>query len=479
MMGRPGGLRVRLLLGTAATLLAALLAVDATAYVALSRFLESRIEKNIDLVLERASRQVAALDGEPVTTADVDRILPPDVYVALYEDVELILERRPGTGDPGTPPPGTPPVDARVRALTLDEGPLLVRVGGRVAAVDRVVVALPRAEDRRTLQRFLRVQVVSGLLILVLALLSAATVLRAGLAPLRELADTARTIGRGERRQVRVDNPGTEVGEVAHALDQALTERQRSEDRVRDFVADASHELRTPLSTVHGWADLYLNGGLDRWEDVDLAMDRIRDETARMSALVDQLLVLARLDAGALPSPTDVDLTTLCAQVVADAAAAAPEHSLAIMAPEGSEAVVVRADEASLRQVVTNLVVNATRHTPAGTQVDVLVGPVRDDVVLGSRSVGLCVRDTGPGLTEPERSRAFDRFWRHGRAGATGTGLGLAIVRDLVLAHGGRVTLEETRGGGLTARVEWPVVSAADLDVGDDPGTGPRSRPPT
>lgn len=319
-----------------------------------------------------------------------------------------------------------------------------------------VVVGVSSEEDQRTLKRFVRVQVVSGLIILALALLAAMSVLRAGLAPLRELANTARAVGRGERREVRVNDPTTEVGEVAQALDQALGQRQRSEDRVRDFVADASHELRTPLATVHGWADLYLSGGVDQWEDVDLAMHRIRDETARMTALVDQLLALARLDADAPTHPTDVDLTALCAQVAADAAAGAPGHRLAI---EATGSVVVRADESSLRQVVSNLVTNATRHTPPHTSVTIKLKVIDSDGCR-ERHVRLSVCDNGPGLPEEERGRAVERFWRHEKTHSSGTGLGLAIVSDLVRAHGGHVVLEETVGGGLTARVEWPLPRA-------------------
>jgi two-component system OmpR family sensor kinase len=252
-------------------------------------------------------------------------------------------------------------------------------------------------------------------------------------------------------------------------IEHAFGVRAASEARMRQFVADASHELRTPLAAVRGYAELYRQGAVSEPEDVASAMRRIEDEAARMGMLVEDLLLLARLDEERAARTERVDLTVLAADAVQDARAIAPDREITLIGlrgPLGSAE--LAGDEPRLRQVVTNLVANAIHHTPAGTPVEVAVG-IRD------RSAVLEVRDHGLGVDPAEASRVFERFFRsdpsrtRGRGG--GTGLGLAIVAAIVAGHDGRVGVARTQGGGATFIVEIPL--PADVQPSISPGQDP------
>lgn len=462
-------LRGRLLVGTVALLVVGLLAADVTAYLALRRFLDERVDNTIELVLDRGLAR-ARLTGPAMPTAGMEQLIPANAYLALYDaEGDLVLARLPlqhGDSRPPVVPPvnelpagpvtiGADPETAlRVRRELLPpEQALPVEINGQVRSVTGLVVGVSLADNAATLRRLVLVQGIAGLLIVVLGVALARLVLTTGLRPLRAVADTAREIGRGDlRRRVPVGDPRTEIGTVATALNQAFDQRERSEALTRTFVADASHELRTPLSAVHGWADLYLNDGITDWDGVDEAMRRIRTESTRMGALVEQLLTLARLDAHQPLAHDEVDLGRACADVLDSLRVTATHHRLTLTA---DEEVTVTGDATALHQVVQNLVGNAVRHTPPGTAVEVRVH--RDDA-----DAVLVVRDEGPGLDAPGLAHAFDRFWRAdpGRAAPGGTGLGLAIVRDIVEAHGGTVALDSAPGRGLTATVRLPVVTA-------------------
>lgn len=466
-MRRPAvrSLRGRLLVGTVALLVVGLLAADVTAYLALRRFLDERVDNTIELVLDRGLAR-ARLAGPAMPTAGMEQLVPANAYLALYDaEGTLVLGRLPlQHGDarrPVVPPinelperPVTigddPETALRVRRELLPpEQALPVEINGQVRPVTGLVVGVTLADNAATLRRLLLIQVVAGLLIVVLGVALARLVLNNGLRPLRAVADTARDIGRGDlRRRVPVGDPRTEIGSVATALNEAFDQRERSEALTRTFVADASHELRTPLSAVHGWADLYLNDGITDWDSVDEAMRRIRTETTRMGTLVEQLLTLARLDAHQPLARDEVDLGRVCADVLDSLRVTAAHHRLALAV---DEPVTVTGDETSLHQVAQNLVGNAVRHTPPGTAIEVRVHHGDEDVVL-------VVHDEGPGLDAQGLAHAFDRFWRAdpGRAAPGGTGLGLAIVRDIVEAHGGTVALDSAPGQGLTVTVRLP-----------------------
>jgi len=293
---------------------------------------------------------------------------------------------------------------------------------------------------------------------IVLLLLGVAgwVVVRVGLLPLDRMGHTAGRIAGGDlSHRVEATDERTEVGRVGVALnrmldrlEQAFSERRASEDRLRQFIADASHELRTPLTSIRGYAELFRLGAAREPKDVEKAMRRIEDEAARMGVLVDDLLTLARLDQVADAPHAEVDLGALAADAVDDARATAPAREISLDA----EPATVLGDAHQLRQVLANLVRNALVHTPAGSPIDVTVGREDGDVRLE-------VRDHGPGLPTADAGAIFERFWRAegGRErGKSGAGLGLAIVSAIVGAHGGRVTAANAEGGGAAFTVVLP-----------------------
>lgn len=342
-----------------------------------------------------------------------------------------------------------------------------VRVGSDRFGADLVAVAVPLSDATQTLHRLLLVEslVVGGVLLL-LGLLSWLLV-RVELRPLERIGRTADAIAAGDlSRRVETTSPRTEVGRLGLALnamlgrlEQAFAERQASEDRLRRFLADASHELRTPLASIRGYAELFRMGAARDGEEAEKAMRRIEEEATRMGVLVEDLLVLARLDEVRQKAAEPVDLAALADDAVADARAVDPERQITAT---GEEDVVVLGDPDQLRQVLGNLVRNALVHTPAGTPIEVDARRVGDDVVL-------TVRDRGPGLPTDDPDELFARFWRAegGRErGKAGAGLGLAIVAGIVHAHGGDVRAENVADGGARFVVTLPAgLAAAELTV--------------
>jgi two-component system OmpR family sensor kinase len=234
---------------------------------------------------------------------------------------------------------------------------------------------------------------------------------------------------------------------------------------MRRFVADASHELRTPLTTIRGFAELYRQGAARDPAELDRLMRRIEDQAARMGLLVEDLLLLARLDQQRPLDRSPVDLLALAADAVTDASAVAPDRRIELVLGSGDDrprhALVVLGDSERLRQVLANLVGNALRHTPAGSPVEVRVGEAALD---GHPAAALEVVDHGPGLTPEQTERVFERFYRAdpARSGADGgTGLGLSIVAALVAMHGGTVQVDSVPGRGARFRVVLPLAPDA------------------
>ncbi|GAA5161244.1 sensor histidine kinase [Ornithinimicrobium tianjinense] len=353
----------------------------------------------------------------------------------------------PGAGEPRTVTPGDGLGPHRVMATRVeaDGSDLLVVTGVPVSGV---------VESTR---QAVLIMIPAGLLSLVVAGSGTAWLVRRNLAPLDRVAATARQVSAqplatGEvalaARVPEADtDPATEVGQVGLALnnlldtmESALTARHESEQRVRQFVADASHELRTPLSSIRGYAELSRRDPEAVPAGVSHALGRIESESLRMQGLVEDLLLLARLDAGRPLSHDEVDLTLLCLDAVGDARVAGPDHRWELALPE--EPVLVRGDEARLRQLVTNLLANARVHTPAGTT-------VATSVRRGTEGVRLVVADDGPGVPEALQGKVFERFTRgdDSRSRSTGSsGLGLSIVDAVARAHQGSVTLESSPG---------------------------------
>jgi two-component system OmpR family sensor kinase len=319
------------------------------------------------------------------------------------------------------------------------------------------VAAVPLREVDQTLNRLLLVEglVIGGVL---LALgLSAFFVVRLGLRPLDRMEVTAGEIAAGQlSRRVTPATPRTEVGRLGLALnamlerlEKAFAERTASEERLRQFLADASHELRTPLASIRGYAELHRMGATEDAAGAEQAMRRIEDESKRMGVLVEDLLTLARLDEEPQPRQEAVDMATLARDAGEDARATAPDRAITVEAPDSA---VVSGDQHQLRQVLGNLTRNALVHTPAGTPIEISVG--QED-----GAVTLQVRDHGPGLPPNSGESLFDRFWRAegGRErGKAGAGLGLAIVQGVLSAHGGEISARDAPGGGAVFLVRLP-----------------------
>jgi len=332
---------------------------------------------------------------------------------------------------------------------------------------DVLVEAVPLTATDATLRRLLALELlVSGG---VLAALAAATWLavRLSLRPLEDMAKTAGEIADGDLSQrVEDTDDRTEVGRLGRALnvmlgriETAFREREASEERLRRFVADASHELRTPLTSIRGYAELFQHGLADRPADLDTAMRRIDSESTRMAGLVDALLLLARLDQGRPLELEPVDLSLLAADSAQDARVLDPARAVALEAPPLCR---ILGDEARLRQLLGNLVSNALAYTPAGSPLGIIVAlqPADDS----QPRVMLSVVDHGPGIPPEAAALVFERFWRSDPARFReqgGAGLGLSIVAAIADAHGGRVFITETPGGGATFTVELPAAPPA------------------
>jgi two-component system OmpR family sensor kinase len=333
---------------------------------------------------------------------------------------------------------------------------------------DVLVVAVPLDEVQRTVSRLRTIEAVVGVVVLALLGLAAFFLVRRSLRPLVAVEAAAEAIADGDLSQrVPESDPRTEVGSLSRSfnamvsqIETAFEERSRSEaearaseDRMRRFVGDASHELRTPLTSIRGFAELYRQGALPAPEDVSRAMARVEGEAARMGLLVEDLLLLARLDQQRPLERQAVDLLELAGDAVQDAHAVDPARDVRLEVVAKGPAPVVSGDAPRLRQVLGNLVTNALTHTPAGTSVVVRVG-------TADRTAWVEVSDHGPGIPAEDRERVFERFFRADTSrtrASGGSGLGLSIVSALVAAHGGTVTAADTPGGGATFRVTLPL----------------------
>ncbi|MFJ6538075.1 sensor histidine kinase [Paenarthrobacter sp. NPDC091711] len=329
-----------------------------------------------------------------------------------------------------------------------------------------VIIGLPLTPVDKVMEHAVLVVVGVGLLTLVLAFFIATWTVARSFRPLAKVEKTAAAIAAGDlSRRVEVDNPHTEVGRLGGSLNAMLAHieasfaaRAASEGRMRRFAADASHELRTPLVTIRGFSELYRHGALATKEDVAMAMGRIESEAKRMGSMVEDLLMLARLDEQRPLQLKPVDLQLLAHDAVVDTKASSGDRTITLTGLDTASptAAPVQGDEAKLRQVIGNLVGNALRYTPEGSPIELAVG-VRT-TPAGSVSV-IEIRDHGPGIPEAETNKIFERFYRAdtSRTRETGgSGLGLAIVAAIVGSHGGSVQVAETDGGGATLVVSLP-----------------------
>jgi two-component system OmpR family sensor kinase len=328
-------------------------------------------------------------------------------------------------------------------------------------------VAVPLYGVDTTVQRMLNFAILIGLAVAAACALLGWYGVRRAFRPLTQIEDTAAAIAAGDLTR-RIPEPAAqdEVASLSRSLnamlaqiEQSFAVREASEQKMTQFVADASHELRTPLAAVRGYAELYRQGAVTAPEDVSGTMRRIEDEAIRMGGLVNDLLILTRLDRQRPLGRGPVDLTVLAADAVQDARALDPTRQVRLVGLSGDlQPTTIEGDEAKLRQVVTNLVGNAVNHTAAGTSIEIAVG---SDAPGHAR---LEVRDHGGGVDPVKARKVFERFYRADpsrvRGNGGGNGLGLAIVAAIVSAHDGQVGVAATPGGGATFVVDLPTANS-------------------
>ncbi|WP_410809539.1 sensor histidine kinase [Micromonospora sp. 067-2] len=488
MAGR--SLRTRLVFALVALLALVSVAIGGLTTVALRQFLIDRLDAQLDpaIVLrgDRPGRPAWPRTGPAVPPGLPDGTVVADISGGQVTAAST-LTRGPSSDEP-FPDEEAVPVDevSALADLPVGARPRTVDLGARgdyraVAQQFRDgrvrVIALPLAGVQETVWWMVAAQAGVAAVGLVLAGGAGALIVRATLRPLNRVAATATRVtelplDRGEvALAVRVPaadtDPRTEVGRVGAALNRmlghvadALAARQASETRVRQFVADASHELRTPLAAIRGYAEVARRGRDEVPADVAHALRRVESESTRMTSLVDDLLLLARLDTGRPLAVQPVDLTALVVDAVSDAHVAGPEQRWQLDLPE----VVIRVtgDAARLHQVLANLLANARVHTPPGTVVTTTLA-VEGNAVEGNAAV-LTVADDGPGVPAELQPEMFERFARgdSSRSRAHGsTGLGLAIVAAVVEAHHGTVAVDSRPGRTVfTVRLPNPTADA-------------------
>lgn len=338
-----------------------------------------------------------------------------------------------------------------------DPGPVYRALASRLPDGRIVVAAAPLSDVDAAVRTLALVWLVTGIALLAVLVAAGWWAIRAGMRPIDDMVETAGTIAAGDLTQ-RVDHtdPRSEVGRLGSAINvmlgriqEAFVARVESEERLRRFVADASHELRTPVTVVSGYAELYRTGALDTEEKRDGALARIESESHRMGGLVEDLLLLARLDQGRPLRSENVDLEGICGAAVRDFESTVGRT----IAFESVGPVVVTGDPERLYQVIANLLGNVAAHTPEESAGTLRIG-------RSGEFVEVTVVDDGPGMDPALAAHVFERFWRAdpGRTRKTGgTGLGLAIVRSIVSAHGGEVGVSTSAGAGFAVTLRLPV----------------------
>ena len=485
----PWTLRRRLTITVAALLVLASLLIGIVSVLSLRSFLIDRLDTQLNAAVNRSQN---AVDNDPRQNGpnipDGDdhasgALLAPGqaagTLVGVIDPTSVSAGIRTGDGSValvGTSDAAQASSLEHLRDVTPQSPPATVHIGGlgdyRILAIsgprgEALVIGLPLSEVNAATEQLIIVILVVSALGIAATIIAGRLLIRWELRPLERVAEMATRVSElpldkgqvdlADRIDERDADSRTEVGRVGNAVNvmlghigRALTSRQASEDKVRRFVADASHELRTPLASIRGYAELTRRGGAELPDDVRHSLARIESEATRMTGLVEDLLLLARLDEGRELENVPVDLSRTIVDAVSDAHAAGPDHEWSIDLPE--EPIVVPGDSARLHQVVVNLLANARVHTPAGSRVEVALKKANGVAVL-------TVTDNGPGILESDVPTLFERFTRGdaSRTRATGsTGLGLAIVAAVVAAHHGLVTVTSIPGN-TEFRVTLPV----------------------
>jgi two-component system OmpR family sensor kinase len=493
-------LRSRVVLVVVAMLAVLGAVIGTVSVLALQNYLMERLDQQLTSALSRGQHAADRIYGDQPTGPDVIGIVQtPGQQTGTFGVIRsgttllypVILSDRPPSSSSDQPvaPQRVPIETSALITLPSDQTPRTIDLGPtlgsyRIAAAqldngDSVIIGLPLSDVNATIQQLTLVIALVTLAGLVFAFLIASFVVRLAMRPLERVTSTAEQVAhmpldRGDvALSVRVPEADTdqhtEVGKVGSALNRmlghvasALTARQASEQKVRQFVADASHELRTPLASIRGYAELTRRSPHELPQDITRSIGRIESEATRMTSLVEDLLLLARLDEGRELDHDPVDLSLLLIDALGDAHAAGPDHTWSIELPD--EPVEVPGDAPRLHQVVMNLLANARVHTPEGTTVVASLA-----VDTAAQEAVVTVADNGPGIPEELQATLFERFARgdSSRNRATGsTGLGLAIVQAVVEAHRGTVTVTSEPGSTVfTVRLPLIPAAAAGSDV--------------
>lgn len=491
-------LRSQLVAIISALLSVSLLALGATTFLLLHSFLEEQMDTQL-ATFQKSIVQVGTVKPENTQTP-----FGFDYYVGFhFDDGALADQNRSGkdkpvysgyTAEEAQALNGTiftvPSSDGGARWRITVISPQRFNYGPAELAQNRpeyvgyVVVGLPYENLNMTMDRLAVVIAGVAVLAVTLGTMIAYWTVTRSFGPLSRVEKTAAAIAAGDlSRRVDIENSATEVGRLSGSLntmlahiEHAFAARTASETKMRRFVADASHELRTPLVTIRGFSELYRHGAIQTPEDVGTAMGRIESEAKRMGELVEDLLMLARIDEQRPLQLKPVDLLIIGHDAVLDARASARDRTFTVVGLDGGPGTSAPSvgDEAKLRQVVANLMGNALRYTPEGSPIEIVVGTRTEGAALFSV---IQIRDHGPGISAEEAPRVFERFYRADSSrdrNTGGSGLGLAIVSAIVASHHGSVRLENTPGGGATMAIELPHHPLGRDDAGDpSPTAGP------
>lgn len=468
-------LRSRLLIGVISLVVIGLLVANIATYISLQNFLVSRVDVQMKASVDEVANALGAPARGPVQhtafpVGTIAELLGPDGSVVKTKVVGV------GFGNvtsavtpelPSTLPNAGPDTPAAPFTVQGSDGQTQFRVTdwpeGRFGG-EYIVLAVPLTDIESTLRGLLVSELLISLGVVAATALLAFLIIQLGLRPLRRMGSVAGEIAAGDlSRRVEPATSKTEIGRLGLALnamlshiETAFAQRTESERRLRRFIADASHELRTPLTSIRGYSEMLRRGASESPADSDLARRRIEEESVRMSALVDDMLLIARLDQGRPLERQPVDLQAIAQDAASDARVVAPQRHVTVDAPRR---VVVSGDDTRLRQVVANLVRNAIVHTPQQS-------PIEISVTTQNGSAHIAVADHGPGLRSEDKVRIFEPFYRADPSRSRdsgGAGLGLSIVTAVVAAHGGRVQVKETSGGGATFEVELPLASSTSI----------------
>jgi two-component system OmpR family sensor kinase len=461
-------LRTRLVISFTVLLLVAIVAVGYVASRSTQDILVAQIDRTLLGVAERGPTpeprpgEGPPGDNQPFGTdaATEDPFLRPTAEIVVGADGSVVLARPSGFADDPDPLPDISGLEDGSGFVYLDSIDGSLRYRALVRAFPdgmHVVLAWPLEEVTSATAELIRALLLAGGGVLLLGAAATWWTVRQSMRPVDEMVDTAEAIAAGDlTRRVPDLDPDTELGrlglslnEMLAHLEEAVEVERDAKERLRRFVADASHELRTPLATIAGYAELRSKGGLPTTEDRDKAWSRVESESRRMGLLIEDLLVLARLDQSQPLRMGPVDVAQIVRDAAADHAAIDPRRPVAVASPD---VVALEGDEERLTQVVTSLLANVRVHTPEGTETSV---SVRED----AESVAIEVTDDGPGIPEAALAQVFERFYRADPSRSRtsgGAGLGLAIVRAIVEAHGGTVVAARVATGGTRITVELP-----------------------